>query len=94
MLRNLSPLLSPDLLHTLRAMGHGDEIEIADANFPATSTCARCIRADGSSTSDILRAVLSVLPLDTYVDDPALCMEVVGDPEATPPAVADFQAII
>ncbi|MBO9475875.1 ribose ABC transporter [Shimia sp. R10_1] len=98
MLRNINPLLSPDLLHTLRAMGHGDEIVIADANFPATSTATStgptCIRADGSSASEILEAVLSVMPLDSFVPDPALTMQVVGDPDAVPEAVADFQTII
>ncbi len=94
MLRNIDPILSPDLLHALRAMGHGDEIVIADANFPGTSTGPDCIRADGSTASEVLRAVLSVMPLDTFVTDPALTMQVVGDPDAIPEAVADFQDII
>lgn len=94
MLRNLDPILSPELLYTLRAMGHGDEIVIADANFPGTSSGPDCIRADGSSASEVLQAVLSVMPLDTYVPDPALTMQVVGDPDAVPDAVADFQCII
>lgn len=94
MLRNIDPLLSPDLLYTLRAMGHGDEIVIADANFPGSSVGPDCIRADGSSASDILRAVLSVMPLDSFAPDPALVMQVVGDPDAVPEAVADFQRII
>ena len=94
MLLNLDPILSPDLLYTLRAMGHGDEIALVDANFPAESCGPTCIRADGSDNSQILKAVLSVLPLDTYVTDPALCMQVVGDPDAVPETVKDFQAII
>ncbi|MEM9127962.1 MAG: RbsD/FucU domain-containing protein [Pseudomonadota bacterium] len=94
MLRNIDPILSPDLLFALRAMGHGDEIVIADANFPGTSTGPTCIRADGSTASEILRAVLSVMPLDTFVPDPALTMQVVGDPDTIPKAVADFQQII
>lgn len=94
MLYDIDPILSPDLLHALRAMGHGDEIVIADANFPGSSIGPRCIRADGSNASEILKAVLSVMPLDTFVDDPALTMQVVGDPEAVPDAVADFQGII
>lgn len=94
MLRNLDPLLSPDLLHALRSMGHGDDIVLADANFPAESTGPRCIRADGSDASAILRAVLSVMPLDSYVDDPALTMQVVGDATAVPGAVQNFQSII
>ncbi|MFI2767290.1 RbsD/FucU family protein [Ruegeria faecimaris] len=94
MLRNIDPILSPDLLYTLRAMGHGDEIVIADANFPGSSSGPGCIRADGSSASEILRAILSVMPLDTFVPDPALTMQVVGDPDAIPEAIADFQTII
>ena len=94
MLRNIDPILSPSLLHALRAMGHGDEIVIADANFPGTSTGPDCIRADGSTANEVLRAVLSVMPLDIFVTDPALTMQVVGDPDAIPEAVADFQNII
>lgn len=94
MLRNLDPLLSPELLYALRAMGHGDDIVIADANFPGSSLGPDCIRADGSTASDLLGAVLSVMPLDTLAPDPALTMQVVGDPEAVPEAVADFQKII
>lgn len=94
MLRNIDPLLSPDLLHALRSMGHGDEIVIADANFPGSSLGPACIRSDGSSASEILRAVLSVMPLETFVADPALTMQVVDDEQAIPEAVVDFQNII
>ena len=94
MLRNIPSILSPDLLHALRAMGHGDDIVIADANFPAESIGPKCIRLDGISASDVLRAVLTLMPLDTFVDDPALTMQVVGDPDSIPEAVADFQKII
>lgn len=94
MLRNIPPILSPDLLHTLRAMGHGDEIVIADANFPATSVNPRCIRLDGVSATDALRAILTVMPLDGFVDHPALTMQIVGDPDAIPPICAEFAGII
>ena len=94
MLRDIDPVLSPDLLHALRAMGHGNEIVIADANFPGESLGPTCIRADGSTASRILQAVLSVMPLDSFVPDPALTMQVVGEPDAVPEAVADFQRII
>lgn len=94
MLRNLDPLLSPDLLHTLRSMGHGDEIVIADANFPATSTTRLCLRADGSSATDILRAVLSVMPLDDFLPDPAMTMQVVDAPDSIPDVVGEFRQII
>ena len=94
MLRNIDPILSPDLLHALRAMGHGDDIVIADANFPGTSVGPECIRADGSTASEVLRAVLSVMPLDSFVPNPALTMQVVGEPDIVPDAVADRQNII
>ena len=94
MLRNINPILCPNLLHALRSMGHGDEIVIADANFPATSLGPICIRADGSNASEILRAVLQVMPLDSFVPDPALTMQVVDEPSAVPDAVADFAKII
>ena len=94
MLRDIDPILSPDLLHALASMGHGDEIVIVDANFPAESSGPRCVRADGMSASDILRAVLGVMPLDSFVKDPALSMQVVGDSEAVPEAVKDFQSVI
>lgn len=94
MLRNIPPILSPDLLSSLRAMGHGDEIVIADANFPGTSLGTRCHRLDGISATDVLRAILTVMPLDSFVPDPAIVMAVVDDPDAIPPVVAAFQTII
>lgn len=94
MLRGIDPILSPDLLRILRAMGHGDEIVIADANFPAESSAKRLVRLDGIDAARVLRAVLGVMPLDSFVDDPAISMAVVGDPEAVPPTVQLFQAVI
>lgn len=94
MLRNINPILSPQLLYVLRAMGHGDEIVISDANFPGEGLGPDCIRADGSTASEVLEAVLSVMPLDSFVPDPALTMQVVGDADTIPEAVADFQRII
>ena len=94
MLRNLPPILSPDILWSLRAMGHGDEIVIADANFPAEGLGPRCHRLDGISATDLLEAVLTVTPLDDFVPDPALVMQVVGDAQAVPEVVTAFQRII
>ena len=94
MLRNIPPILSPDMLWTLRAMGHGDDIVIADANFPATRLGRRCHRLDGLSATEVLRAVLAVMPLDSFVPDRAVVMEVVGDSTRIPPVVAEFQAIV
>lgn len=93
MLRNIPAILSPDLLWALRAMGHGDEVVIADANFPATTLGVRCHRLDGLTATDVLQAVLTVLPLDKYVPNPALVMAVVDDPSAVSPVVAEFQRI-
>ncbi|KWD50928.1 ribose ABC transporter [Burkholderia ubonensis] len=99
MLKNLDPLLHADILHALRAMGHGDEVVICDANFPAESVArhtavGRALRIDGADSARVVRAVLSVLPLDTFVDAPAARMEVVGDPAAVPPVQREVQAEI
>ena len=71
MLKNIPALLGPELLSTLRAMGHGDEIVIADANFPAEFLGPVVIRADGISATDMLDAVLTLLPLDQFVEETA-----------------------
>ncbi|UTW45451.1 ribose ABC transporter [bacterium SCSIO 12696] len=94
MLKNINPLLGPELLKTLRAMGHGDEIAIVDANYPADSNAARLVRLDGCSATDVLNAVLSVLPLDSFVDHPVHTMQVVGNPDATPEIVTEFHDIV
>ncbi|ASS66815.1 MULTISPECIES: RbsD/FucU family protein [unclassified Paenibacillus] len=81
MLKGIPPILSPELLSVLRSMGHGDELVLADGNFPAASHAARLVRADGHSVPELLEAILSLLPLDDYVDKPAAVMAVVpGDP--------------
>ncbi len=94
MLKGISPLLSPDLLHLLASMGHGDEIVLADANFPSAAQARRLLRLPGSSAQAVLDAVLSVLPLDDFVAQAAFTMQVVGDPDAIPPAVAEFNAVL
>jgi L-fucose mutarotase len=75
-------------------MGHGDTVVIADANFPATSMGQRSVRLDGVCATKTLEAVLSLLPLDTFITDPAKTMQVVGDPETVPDIVQEFQALI
>ena len=92
MLKNLSPLLSPDLLHALASMGHGDRIVIVDAHFPGAALARRLVRLPGVSAPQVLDAVLSVLPLDDYVPDAAFTMQVVGDAATTPPAVVELIA--
>jgi L-fucose mutarotase len=94
MLRGIDPILSPDLLKILRAMGHGDEVVIADANFPAESMASRLVRLDGLDAPRVVRAVLGVMPLDSFVNDPALSMAVVGDSSEMPPVVGLFQEAI
>lgn len=93
MLRGLDPLLTPDLLHALAAMGHGDTITLVDANYPATRG-RRVIALPGTGVVAALRAVLSVLPLDTFVAEPAATMHVVGDAAAIPPVVAEMNAAL
>ncbi|HTB43444.1 MAG TPA: RbsD/FucU domain-containing protein [Acetobacteraceae bacterium] len=94
MLRGLDPLLSPDLLHALASAGHGDRIAIVDANFPAASTARRLIPLHGADATATLVAVLSVLPVDDFEADPVVVMEVVGAPDQTPEAVADFTRVL
>ena len=94
MLKNLSPLHTPDLLHTLASMGHGDDIVVVDAHFPAESMAQRLIRLDGVSAPAALDAILQLIPLDTFVDDPALRMEVVGRPDEIPDVQKEFQAVV
>lgn len=94
MLKNIDPLLSPNLLKHLRAMGHGDEIAIVDANFPASSSARRLVRLDGASATEVLRAVLSVLPVDSYGKDPAIRMQVVDRPDEMPSICEEFQNLL
>lgn len=94
MLKNIPPILNPELLHVLRAMGHGDEIALVDANYPAESAGPPVIRLDGVSATDLLDAVLSLMPLDTFVDQQSFAMAVVGDPAARVQTHKDFDALI
>lgn len=83
MLKGVPAILSPELLKVLCEMGHGDEIVIADGNFPAESMGKNAVvlRADGHGVPEILDAVLKMIPLDQYVEQPVALMEVVpGDP--------------
>lgn len=83
MLKGIPPVLSPELMKVLMEMGHGDELVIADGNFPAQSVGSGCrvIRADGHGVPELLDAVLRFLPLDRYVEKPVALMAVTpGDP--------------
>jgi L-fucose mutarotase len=94
MLKNLDPILSPELLATLRSMGHGDEIAIVDANYPSASSGRPLIRLDGLTTTRVLDAVLSVLPLDEFVPCSAFRMQVVDDPSGEMPIFAEFRELL
>lgn len=94
MLKGIHPLLGPDLLHAIRSMGHGDEIVIGDANFPASTMGPKVVRADGVDALSITEAVLAHMPLDTFVSETAWRMEVVDDPAAEPQVCIEFQKIV
>lgn len=82
MLKGLDKLLTGDLLKALCDMGHGDELVIADANFPAETVAKRLIRIPGVDGVRVAEAVLSVFPLDTYVDTPACVMDLTDSDKA------------
>ncbi len=97
MLKGISPLISPELLKALAEMGHGDELVIADGNFPCHSVGKNSIviRADGHGVPEILDAVLKLIPLDTYTDKPVALMEVVkGDTCGTPEIWDTYKELI
>lgn len=81
MLKGVPAILSPEMLKILMEMGHGDELVLADGNFPAASNARRLVRADGLMIPPLLEAVLKFFPLDQYVERPVGLMQVVpGDP--------------
>ena len=99
MLKSIDPVLNADVLYALRSMGHGDDLVICDTNFPADTIArqtvlGRPLRMDNVTAGRAARAILSVMPLDTFVDHPALRMEVVGEPNEIPPVQAEVQAEI
>ena len=98
MLKSIDPLLDADLLYALRAMGHGDDLIVADANFPALAIARDTVLGEPlrvpETTARVLEAILSVYPLDTFVDDAVGRMEVVGEPETVPDVQAEAQALI
>jgi L-fucose mutarotase len=94
MLKNIDPLLNADLLQVLAAMGHGDDLALVDRNFPAAANARRLIRLDGTDIIKAGRAILSVYPLDSFVDHPVKRMQMVGKPDEVPPVQQDFQKVI
>ena len=93
MLTGIPPLLGPDLLHALRAMGHGDEIALVDANYPAAAQARRLIRVDGVSLLDVLDAVLQVLPLDRAVSAAIFRASLNNDPAQSGPIHRQIDAL-
>ena len=96
MLKGISPLISPDLLKVLAAMGHGDELVIGDGNFPADTMGKRCVRCDGHGVNEMLDAILQLMPLDDFVAAPVTLMEVVPGsmPDGDPPIWTDFRKTV
>lgn len=96
MLKGIDPLLNADVLFALRAMGHGDDLIISDTNFPADSVARETVLGEvlriDRPAAEVVRAVLSVYPIDTFVDDAAARMEVVGEPDTILPVMQEVQA--
>lgn len=98
MLKGIDPLLNPDILHALAAMGHGDTLAIVDSNFPAFSVASntvyqQALRMD-CSMPQALEAILSLFPIDSFVDDPVNSMQVVDDPDAIPEVIEEAGNIL
>ena len=99
MLKGIHPLLNADVLYALRAMGHGDYLVLSDTNFPADSIArqtrlGKLLRMDNTTSAEAAAAVLSVMPLDSFIDDAAARMEVVGKPKEIPDVQREVQRAI
>jgi L-fucose mutarotase len=94
MLKNVPPIISPDLMHVLMSMGHGDSVVIADGNFPADSNAQRLVRADGHGAVELLKAAMRFFPLDTYADQPACVMQVLPGDDVETPIWAEFARVL
>ncbi|APW60879.1 RbsD/FucU family protein [Paludisphaera borealis] len=94
MLKKIPNILSPELLLMIAQMGHGDELVIADANFPAVSNAKRLVRADGHGVAVILEAILQLFPLDSFVEKPAAVMRRIDKPGEPAPIWAEYQRIL
>lgn len=99
MLKGISPLLNADVLFALRAMGHGDDLIIADTNFPADAlarqtSLGKLLRIENVTAAQAAEAILSVYPLDTFVDDSAGRMEIVGNPTELPAVQQEVQKVV
>ncbi len=99
MLKGIDPIIHAELLHVLMLMGHGDDLVVCDINHPAATIAAKTtygslINLSGCGLAEATRAILTLFPLDTFVDKPVCRMEVVGDPERQMPIFAQIQGVI
>jgi len=95
MLKHIPPVISPELMKVMMEMGHGDELVLADGNFPAASHARRLLRADGHGVPELLDAILTFFPLDTYVAHPVALMAVVPGDSAGQPAIwEEYRSIV
>ncbi len=94
MLIGIPDNLSPELMKILMEMGHGDEIVLADGNFPAAEYARRLVRADGHGVVGLLDSILRFLPLDSFVESPAICMEVVAGDTTKPAIWEEFSRLL
>jgi len=99
MLKGISPLLNADILYALKAMGHGDYLILSDLNFPSDSIAQQTVygsllRMENTTSAEAAAAILSLMPLDTFIDNAAERMEVVGAPDEVPVVQQEVQAAI
>ena len=94
MLKKIPPVISPELMKVLMEMGHGEEVCLADGNFPSAGMGKRVVRLDGHGAEEVLEAVLKFFPLDTFVEKPVSLMETVSDDEPKPKIWDDYERII
>jgi L-fucose mutarotase len=99
MLRHVDPVISAELLYVLMMMGHGDDIVLCDVNHPAVTiakhtTFGKLIDIAGCNIPKVTQAILQLMPLDTFVEQPVMRMKVVGDPAAQVPVFAAMQSTV
>lgn len=94
MLKGIPSILTPELLKMLMEMGHGDELVLADGNYPKFGHPNQVVRCDGHGIPELLDAILKFMPLDTYVDHPVILMEVLPDDPVVPVIWDDYKEII
>lgn len=94
MLKMIPSVISPELMSVLMRMGHGDELVLADGNFPAESCAQRIVRADGHGVVELLDAIMMFFPLDTFVDHPASVMQPVDEAAVEPPIWTEYRRVL